>query len=73
MTQVETLGIFTTDDGRHFIPMVIPQGSPLDKTTSPCELCDLRKECDVGRCKAWRELATLSLTCMAKTYFKEIR
>ena len=73
MAQVETSGIFITDDGRRFMPMVIPQGSPLDKTTSPCDLCDLRNECDVGRCKSWRELAVLSLTCMVRTYFKEIR
>lgn len=39
---------------------------------SPCSLCDLQEFCDERMCRDWRELAVLSLTCMQKTYFKEI-
>lgn len=38
----------------------------------PCAECDLQEFCDEQMCRDWRELAVLSLTCMQKTYFKEI-
>jgi hypothetical protein len=41
-------------------------------SADPCSLCDLQTNCDQRMCRDWRELAVLSLTCIPKTYFKEI-
>lgn len=38
----------------------------------PCALCDLQEFCDERMCRDWRELAICSLTCIPKTYFKEV-
>lgn len=38
----------------------------------PCDLCDLKNSCNKAMCRDWRELGILSLTCIPKTYFKEI-
>lgn len=39
---------------------------------NPCALCDLQTNCDTRMCRDWRELAVCSLTCIPKTYFKEV-
>lgn len=63
--------VFTTPDGLQYEAVIIPQGSLQDRTVTACSLCEV-KQCDITRCREWRENATLSLSCMPRTYFKQI-
>lgn len=61
--------VFTTPDGLKYKAAVIPPGSMLDRTATACSLCEVR-QCNINQCQEWRELSTLSLSCIPRTYFK---